>query len=89
MSKQYLAELREAAAQLQSSGASASVSEDGAGAFVVADLGSRGLELYRGERGSVVIDPAEGDHLLGEVVLESYSEAIATGLRWLRRERAA
>ena len=65
------------------------ISGEGAAAFLVAKHGPRGFELYRGTGSSVIIDPAEGDQLLGEVALSSYAEAIATGLRWLGRGRAA
>ena len=89
MHESYLAELREVAVRLQDAGASVHISGEGAGAFLFVQRGPRGFELYRGTGSSVVIDPADGDQLLGEVVLPSYAEAIATGLRWLDRGRAA
>jgi hypothetical protein len=32
-----------------------------------------------------MIDPDNGERLLGEVIVSSYEEAIDPGLRWLRR----
>jgi len=88
MDEHYGQELMDAAAKLREAGASTKIVGEGVGAFLVADMGTRGFELYRGDGDTVVIDPAEDEILKGEIILTSYGEAIATGLRWLNGARA-
>ena len=83
MSDPYIEELEKCAMELCEAGVSVSITDEGAGSFLLAERGPRGIELYRGENGSVVIDPAEDKILKGEIVLGSYKDAISTALRWL------
>ena len=84
----YTEVLRSCASKLDKAGASARISGEGAGSFLVAELGPRGFELYRGEGDAVVIDPTEGELLKGEIVFPSYSKALEAGLRWLQEGTA-
>jgi hypothetical protein len=56
---------------------------EGAAQFLYAYKGDRGVELYRGD-GGVIIDPAFGEELQGEIRFCCYEAAVEAALRWLK-----
>jgi hypothetical protein len=54
-----------------------------AGLFLLVDRDNRGVEIYRGEGGKVVIDPAVDLELMGELIFPDYEAALAAAARWL------
>lgn len=80
----YYTELQCIADQLRSNGVEVSFRGEGLGRFLLAELGERGAELYRGNDGVYIVDPAEGESLLGEVCFGSVEQAVEAMWCWLR-----
>ena len=82
MSK-YSRQLEAVKAQLETDGVSVEIIGTGAGAFVGATKGGRGVELYCGDETVACIDPAIGDELQGEIDFDSFETAVSAARQWL------
>src|SRR5258708_2677349 len=51
--------------------------------FVVADRGNRGVEVYGDEESGVILDPAIGEDLQGEIRYQTFDLALDAAVRWL------
>jgi hypothetical protein len=82
--RKYHGNLSEALDALGSDADSARIVGEGASQFLLVTKGNRGVELYHGAGDEVIIDPALGDDLQGEISFSSYQEAIQAALCWLK-----
>jgi hypothetical protein len=51
--------------------------------FLVVDRNDRGVEIYGNEQSGVVVDPAAGEELQGEMTYPSFDLALDAAVRWL------
>ena len=81
--RKYRSDLDRVLDRLQSEVDTARIIGHDHGQFLFVERGDRGIELYCGEEGAVVIDPAIGDDLQGEITFPSYDAAVEAATKWL------
>jgi len=79
----YHRELSDAFSVFSSEVDSGHIVGGGASQFLYVTKGTRGVELYRGDADNVIMDPALGEELQGEISFSSYAHACEAALRWL------
>ena len=52
--------------------------------FLVVNRDDRGAEVYGNEQSGVIVDPAVGEELQGEITYPSFDLALDAVVRWLR-----
>ncbi len=51
--------------------------------FLVVNRNDRGVEIYCDEESGVILDPAVGEELQGEIAFPSFDLAVDAAVRWL------
>jgi hypothetical protein len=51
--------------------------------FLYVDRNERGVEIYGNEDTGVILDPAVGEELQGEIMYPSFELALDAAVRWL------
>lgn len=80
----YRDELEQLATAFRAEGAHVEIRGTGLGSFLVVEFAGRGAELYWGDDGVYIVDPALGQDLLGEVEYASVQSAVDAIWSWLK-----
>jgi|SRR6266700_751520 len=81
--REYRATLESALRRLKPHISNGSIVGSDMSQFVVADRDDRSVEIYVDEESGVILDPAIGEDLQGEIRYRSFDLALDAAVRWL------